>query len=91
MTRHHHLRMVLLFAEGDGSENVKEHTVSVTELVKHGKREFRVSAENLKTGVVFNSPADNDKILEVIPLEYWPTFARESLQVGKSDLQSPLF
>ena len=91
MTRHHHLRMVLLFAEGDGSENVKEHTVSVTELVKHGKREFRVSAENLKTGVVFNSPTDNDKILEIMPLEFWPTFVRQSLLVGSSDEQSVLF
>lgn len=91
MTRNHLLRMVLLFAEGDGSENVKEHTVSVTELVKCGKREFRVSAENLKTGEVFNSPEDNTKILEVMPLEFWPTFVRQSLLVGPSDEQSVLF
>lgn len=84
--------MVLLFAEGDGSEATEEHSVVVTELARRGKRcAFKVSVENLKTGVVFNSPADNDKILEVMPLEYWPTFARESLQVGRSDLQSPLF
>ena len=91
MSRNHLLRMVLLFAEGDGSENVKEHTVSVTELVKHGKREFRVSAENLKTGEVFKSPKDNAKILEVIPLEFWPAFVRQSLLVGPSDEQSVLF
>ena len=83
--------MVLLFAEGDGSENVKEHTVSVTELVKHGKHEFRVFAENLKTGEVFNSPKDNTKILEVMPLEFWPAFVRQSLLVGPSDEQSVLF
>ena len=91
MSRNHLLRMVLLFAEGDGSENVKEHTVSVTELVKRGKHEFRVSAENLKTGEVFNSPMDNTKILEVMPLEFWPTFVRQSLLVGPSDEQSVLF
>ena len=83
--------MVLLFAEGDGSENVKEHTVSVTELVKRGKHEFRVSAENLKTGEVFTSPKDNTKILEVMPLEFWPAFVRQSLLVGPSDEQSVLF
>ena len=91
MTRSRLFRMVLLFAEGDGSENVKEHTVSVTELVKHGKREFRVSAENLETGEVFNSPKDNAKILEVMPLEFWPAFVRQSLLVGPSDEQSTLF
>ena len=91
MTRSRLFRMVLLFAEGDGSENVKEHTVSVTELVKHGKREFRVCAENLKTGEVFNSPKDNAKILEVMPLELWPAFVRQSLLVGPSDEQSVLF
>ena len=87
----HRFRMVLLFAEGDGSENVKEHTVSVTELVKRGKREFRVSAENLKTGEVFISPKDNSKILEALPLEFWPAFVRQSLLVGPSDEQSVLF
>ena len=87
----HLFRMFLLFAEGDGSENVKEHTVSVIELVKHGKREFRVSAENLKTGEVFISPRDNAKILEVMPLEFWPTFARQSLLAGSPDEQSVLF
>ena len=91
MSRNHLLRMVLLFAEGDGSENVKEHTVSVTELVKRGKHEFRVSAENLETGEVFNSPKDNAAILEVMPLEFWPAFVRQSLLVGPSDEQSTLF
>lgn len=91
MSRNHLFRMVLLFAEGDGSENVKEHTVSVTEHVKHGKREFHVSAENLKTGEVFNSPKDNTKILEITPLEFWPTFVRQSLLVGPPDEQSVLF
>ena len=91
MTRSRLFRMVLLFAEGDGSENVKEHTVSVTELVKHGKREFRVSAENLKTGEVFISPKDNTKILELMPLEFWPEFVHQSLLVGPSDEQSVLF
>ena len=66
-------------------------TVSVIEHAKHGKREFRVSAENLKTGEVFNSPRDNTKILEIMPLEFWPAFVRQSLLVGPSDEQSVLF
>ena len=91
MSRNRLLRMVLLFAEGDGSENVKEHTVSVTELVMCGKHEFRVSAENLKTGEVFNSPKDNAKILEILPMEFWPAFVHMSLLAGPSDEQSALF
>lgn len=91
MSRNHLLRMVLLFAEGDGSENAKEHTVSVTEFVKRGIRQFHVSAENLKTGEVFISPKDNAEILEILPLEFWPPFVRESLLVGPSDGQSVLF
>ena len=84
-------RMILLFTEDDSPEGTKDHTISVTEVRTRGKREFMVSVENLKTGVVFNSPADNDKILEVMPLEYWPTFARESLLAGKPDEQGTLF
>ena len=93
MTRVHLLRMVLAYSEGDGDgfDNVKDHTISITELKKSGKRLFRVTAENLKTGVVFNSPKDNDKILEILPLEFWPTFVRQSLLVGPSDEQSVLF
>ena len=83
--------MILLFAEGDGSENATEYTVSVSEMVKHGEREFRVFAENLKTGEVFKSPKDNAAILEVLPLEFWPPFVRQSLLVGPSDEQSVLF
>ena len=90
MTRNHLLSMVLLFAEGDGSENATEYTVSVSEMVKH-ERDFRVFAENLKTGEVFKSPKDNTKILEVMPLEFWPAFVRQSLLVGPSDEQSALF
>ena len=91
MTRLQIFRMVLTDAVGDGSEDVKEHAVSVTELVKNGKRDFRVTVGNLKTGIVFKSPMDNDKILQVLPLEFWPPFVHQSLLVGKSDLQSPLF
>ena len=91
MSRNHLLSMILLFAEGDGSENATEYTVSVSEMVKHGKRDFRVFAENLKTGEVFKSPKDNAKILEVMPLEFWPAFVRQSLLVGPSDEQSVLF
>lgn len=93
MTRNHLLRMVLVFTEGDGDgmENVKDHTISITELKKSGKRHFRVTAENLETGEVFISPEDNAKILEVMPLEFWPPFVRQSLLVGPSDEQSVLF
>ena len=91
MSRNHLLRMVLLFAEGDGSEGTKEHTISVTELRNRGGRTFKVTVENLKTGVVFNSPEDNAKILEIMPLEFWPAFVRQSLLVGPSDEQSVLF
>ena len=91
MSRNHLLRTVLLFAEGDGSENVKEHTISITEMKKSGKRLFKVTAENLKTGEVFNSPEDNAKILEVMPLEFWPAFVRQSLLAGPSCGQSTLF
>ena len=91
MTRGRVFSMILLFAEGDGSENATEHTISVSELIKHGKRDFRVFAENLKTGVVFKSPEDNAKILEIMPLEFWPAFVRQSLLVGPSDEQSVLF
>ena len=91
--RNHLLRMVLLFSEGDGdgSDGVKDYTISITELKKSGSRLFRVTAENLKTGEVFNSPEDNAKILEVMPLEFWPAFVRQSLLVGPSDEQSVLF
>ena len=91
MTRNHLLRMVLVFAEGDGSDLANEHTISVTELKKSGSRLFRVTAENLETGEVFNSPKDNDKILKVMPLEFWPTFVRQSLLAGPSCGQSVLF
>ena len=93
MSHNHLLRMILLFTEGDGdgSDGVKDHTISVTELKKSGVRHFMVSAENLKTGVVFNSPKDNAEILEILPLEFWPAFVRESLLVGPSDEQIVLF
>ena len=92
-TRNHLLRMVLAYSEGDGdgSDGVKDHTISITEFVKHGMRQFHVSAENLKTGEVFISPKDNAEILEIMPLEFWPAFVRESLLVGPSDEQSVLF
>ena len=85
--------MVLMFSEGDGDgfDAVKDHSISITELKKSGKRFFQVTAENLKTGVVFNSPKDNARILEIMPLEFWPTFVRQSLLVGSSGEQSTLF
>ena len=93
MSRNHLLRMALIFSEGDGDgpDGVKDYTISITELKKSGKRLFKVTAENLKTGEVFNSPEDNAKILEVMPLEFWPVFVRQSLLVGPSDEQSVLF
>ena len=93
MSHNHLLRMVLVFTEGDGDgfDGVKDHTISITELKKSGMRLFKVTAENLKTGEVFNSPKDNDKILEILPLEFWPAFVRQSLLVGPSDEQSTLF
>ena len=93
MARNHLLRMVLLYSEGDGdgSDGVKDHTITITEFKKSGVRNLLVTAENLKTGAVFNSPKDNDKILEILPLEFWPTFVRQSLLVGPSDEQSVLF
>ena len=85
--------MVLLYSEGDGDglDGVKEYAISVTEMRKSGKRLFTATAENLKTGEVFNSPEDNDKILEIMPLEFWPMFVHESLLVGPSDEQRVLF
>ena len=87
------LRAVLLYSEGDGdgSDGIKDHTISITELKKSGVRHLKVTAENLKTGVVFNSPKDNAKILEIMPLEFWPPFVHQSLLVGPSDEQSVLF
>ena len=85
--------MVLVFTEGDGDglDNVKDHTISVTELKKSGARRFKATAENLETGQVFNSPNDNAKILEILPLEFWPPIVHQSLLVGPSDEQSVLF
>ena len=93
MTRNHLLRMVLLFSEGDGDgvQGVSDHTISITELKKSGKRHFMATAENLKTGVVLNSPEDNAEILEILPLEFWPSFVREYLLVGPSDERNTLF
>ena len=93
MSRNHLLRMVLLYSEGDGDDptGVEDYTISITELKKSGSHHFMVTAENLKTGKVFNSPMDNNKILEVMPLEFWPEFVRQSLLVGPSDEQSVLF
>ena len=82
------LRMVLLYSEGDG---VGDHTISITELKKSGSHLFKVTTENLKTGEVFNSPKDNAKILEILPMEFWPAFVHMSLLVGPSDEQSVLF
>ena len=93
MSHNHLLRMVLAYSEGDGDgfDGVKDHMISITEMKKSGKSLFKVTAENLKTGEVFNSPKDNAKILEVMPLEFWPAFAHQSLLVGPSDEQSALF
>ena len=91
MSRDHLLRMVLVYIDGDEPEGVSEHTISIIEVKKSRARFFQVTAENLKTGVVFNSPKDNAKILEIMPLEFWPTFVRQSLFVGSSDEQSTLF
>ena len=93
MSRNHLLRMVLVFSEGDGDglDNVKDHAISITELKKSGKRHFKATAENLETGVVFTSSKDNAKILEILPLEFWPSFVREYLLVGPSDEQITLF
>ena len=81
--------MVLLYSEGDGALT-DDHTISITEMKIPGFRHFKVTAENLKTGEVFTSPKDNAKILEVMPLEFWPAFVRQSLLVGPSDEQSTL-
>ena len=91
--RNHLLRMVFLYSEGDGdgAHGMNDHTISITELKKSGKRYFQVTAENLKTGEVLNSPKDNAKILDIMPLEFWPAFVRQSLLVGPSDEQSVLF
>ena len=85
--------MVLAFTEGNSDDTgaVKDHTISITELKKPGKRRFKVAARNVNTGEVFNSPKDNAKILEIMPLEFWPSFVREYLLVGPSDEQSVLF
>ena len=93
MTRNHLLRMVLLYSEGDGDDptSVDDYTISVIELKKSGSHHFMATVENLNTGEVFNSPKDNTKILEVMPLEFWPAFVRQSLLVGPSDEQSVLF
>lgn len=91
MSRNHLIRMVLLFTEGDGSGDTTDYTISVTELKKATNRLFRVTVENLETHEVFNSPKDNAKILEVMPLEFWPPFAQQSLLAGSPDEQSPLF
>ena len=93
-TSNHFIRMIFAYIENpDGDfEHMKDHTISITEEVKKsGSRLFRVTAENLETGEVFNSPEDNAKILEILPLEFWPAFVRESLLVGPSDEQSVLF
>lgn len=87
------LRMVLLYSEGDGDavSGASDYTISITELKKSGSRLFKVTAENLKTGEVFNSPKDNAKILDIMPMEFWPMFVHMSLFVGPSDEQSVLF
>ena len=92
-SRNHLLRMVLVFTEGDGDalDGVKDHSISITELKKPGSRFFKVIAKNLNTGEEFDSPKDNAKILEIMPLEFWPLFVRESLLVGPPDEQSVLF
>ena len=91
MSRNHLLRMVLLYSEGDGDALTDDHTISITEMKIPGSRLFKVTAENLKTGEVLNSPKDNAKILEVMPLEFWPEFVRQSLLVGPPDEPSTLF
>ena len=93
MSRNHLLRMVLLYSEeNNGSTALDDYTISITDLKKKsGSHLLRVTAENLKTGEVFNSPKDNAKILEIMPLEFWPLFVRESLLVGPSDEQCTLF
>ena len=93
MSRNHLLRMVLLYSEGDGDgdSGIKDHTISIPDLKKSGSHLLMVTAENLKTGEVFTSPKDNAKILEILPLEFWPAFVRQSLLVGPSDEQSVLF
>ena len=84
--------MVLLYSEGDGDgPTLDDHTISITDLKKSGSHLLRVTAENLKTGEVFNSRKDNAAILEIMPLEFWPAFVRQSLLVGPSDEQSTLF
>ena len=84
--------MVLLYSEGDGDGSaLDDHTISITDLKKSGSHLLMVTAENLKTGEVFNSPEDNAKILEIMPLEFWPMFVHLSLFVGPSDEQSVLF
>ena len=91
MSRNHLLRMVLLYSEGDGDGPLTgDHTISITEMKIPGFRLFKVTAENLKTGEVLNSPKDNAKILDIMPLEFWPEFVRQSLLVGPSDEQSVL-
>ena len=93
MSRNHLLHMAFLYSENDddGAPLTGDHTISITEMKKSGFHSFKVTAENLKTGEVFNSPKDNDKILEVMPLEFWPAFVRQSLLVGPPDEQSTLF
>ena len=92
MSRNQLIRMVLLYSEGDGDGSaLDDHTISITDLKKSGSHLLMVTAENLKTGEVFTSPKDNAKILEILPLEFWPAFVRQSLLVGPSDEQSTLF
>lgn len=79
-------RMVATYADGG-----KEFSVSITEMRKRGARRFKVTVEDLADGSVLSSPADNDRILGVMPVEFWPMFARESLLAGQSGQQEALF
>ena len=87
------LRMVLLYSEGDSDDPtvVDDYTISITALKKSGSHLLMVTAENLKTGEVFTSPKDNAKILEILPMEFWPAFVHMSLLVGPPDGQCTLF
>ena len=92
MSRNHLIRMVLLYSEDNNGPTVADdYTISITHLKKSGYHLLNVTAENLKTGEVFDSPKDNAKIMEILPLEFWPAFVRQSLLAGSPDEQGVLF
>ena len=73
-------RMVLMAHEGNeygNSDDAKDWIVNASlQKLRSGKLRSNLVAEHIQTGTMLTYPQDADKIISILPEEYWPDFIK---------------